>query len=111
MMNDDCVFCRILSGSIGTKLYEDEDFFIIRDINPKARLHYLAITREHAPLISGYTGVDALGRILKKISAMTDTLGLYGGYRLIINQGKDAEQSVQHLHIHILGGEPLGDLR
>lgn len=112
----DCIFCKIDRGEIPSeKVYEDDDVFVIRDIDPKAEKHYLMIPKRHYKLIGEMTDSDgeALMRGLRKIPSLADKLGLSGGYRLVINQGDDAGQSVFHLHIHILGGQPLDfpDLR
>lgn len=107
---NDCVFCKINAGEIPSeKLYEDDLMFVIRDINPKAKLHYLAIPKSHYKLLSEMTQKDAenLSHIFSTIAKIAPSLGLGNGYRLIINQGDDAVQTVFHLHIHILGGEKL----
>ncbi len=107
---EDCIFCKIRLGELpSTKLYEDDEFMIIKDINPQAKVHLVAIPKEHAPYIDMMTdeGDELLGRIIGKISHMQEELGLTNGYRLIINQGEDAGQTVGHVHIHILGGEKL----
>ena len=109
---ENCVFCKIRKDEIpSTKLYEDEDFMIIKDINPQAKIHLVAIPTCHVAHIDEMTESHALliGKIMGKISHMQKELGLTNGYRLIINQGADANQTVQHLHIHILGGEQLKD--
>ncbi len=108
----DCVFCSIRKGEIpSTCLYKDEDFMIIKDINPQAKVHLLAIPTTHVPTIDLMTeeGAEYLGKILGKISHMQKELGIEDGYRIIINQGKNARQDVMHVHIHILGGEKLKD--
>ena len=100
---EDCLFCKFVGGELKTNIvYEDEDFIIIKDIDPKAKNHFKFLaeaTSEDGELI---------GRILRKIAALTDLLGLKNGYRLVINQGDDAGQSVPHLHIHILSGQKMG---
>ncbi len=111
-MSDNCVFCKIRKGEIpSTKLYEDEDFMIIKDINPQAKIHLVAIPTEHFAHIDMLTekGAEKLGRIMGKISQMQDKLGITEGYRLVINQGENAGQTVNHIHIHILGGEKLSE--
>ena len=109
---ENCVFCKIRKGEIpSTTLYKDEEFMIIKDINPQAKIHLIAIPSEHVPYIDMMTeeGATSLGKIMGKISKMADNLGLKNGYRLIINQGEDGGQTVGHIHIHILGGEKLKD--
>ena len=107
-----CIFCKIRDGEINSKkYYEDENSFIIADIAPKAKKHYLFIPKNHYKLIAEQTELDTkiLGEMLAKIPSLQSQLGLENGYRLIINQGADANQEVPHLHIHILGGEKLAD--
>ena len=108
---EDCLFCKFVKGEIPVnKVYEDEDFIIIRDINPQAKNHFLAIPKTHFKYLAEMTEKDSatLARILKKIPTLTDLLELGGGYRLVINQGDDAGQTVPHLHIHILSGQKMG---
>ncbi len=107
---NDCIFCKIERGEIPSeKIYEDDDVFVIADIDPKAEKHYLMIPRRHYKLMSEMTDDDAaaLMRGLRKIPALAEKLGLKNGYRLVINQGDDAGQTVFHLHVHILGGQYL----
>lgn len=107
----DCLFCKFVKGEIPVnKVYEDEDFIVIRDINPQAKNHFLAIPKTHFGLLSEMTEDDAelLKRILKKIPTLEKELELKNGYRLVINQGDDAGQTVPHLHIHILSGQKMG---
>ena len=107
----DCLFCKIIKGEIPSeKMYEDEDMVIIKDIEPKAKRHYLMIPKKHFKLLSEMTeeDCDVLGRCLKKVSGLKEELGLEGGYRLGIHQGEDAGQTVFHLHVHILTGQKMG---
>lgn len=110
---EECVFCKIRKGELpSTKLYEDDDFMIIKDINPQAKIHLIAIPHMHVPNIDMMTeeGALLLGKIMSKISHMQEELGITEGYRLIINQGENAGQTVGHVHIHILGGEKLDEI-
>lgn len=111
-MDSNCVFCKIIKGEIPSeRFYDDDDFIVIKDLEPKAKLHYLCIPKEHYPLLSEMDGPEAesLKRTFRKIPTLAKGLGLSGGYRMIINQGDDAGQTVHHLHIHLLGGEKLSD--
>ena len=102
---NDCIFCKINKGEIPSKkFYEDDKMFIIADIDPKAKLHYLMIPKKHYKLLSEMTESDAadLSACLKKLSEIAPSLGLESGYRLVINQGDDAGQTVFHLHVHVL---------
>lgn len=106
----DCLFCKFTDGEISVnKVFENEDFIIIRDIEPKAKNHFLAIPKKHFKYLAEMTEEDTamLGRILATIPTLSDILELDGGYRLVINQGDDAGQSVPHLHIHILSGQKM----
>ena len=108
----DCIFCKIIRGEIpSAKVYEDDDMIIIKDIAPQAKYHYLAIPKKHFADVTEMDDADALlvGRMLKKIGGLSESLGLSGGFRLVSNKGADAMQSVPHLHIHILGGEKMSD--
>ncbi|MDR0426177.1 MAG: HIT domain-containing protein [Clostridiales bacterium] len=105
-----CLFCKFIDNTLKTeKVYEDERMIVIRDIAPKARLHYLMIPKDH------YAALDEmderqqaeLGKCLFRLSELKEELDLGGGYRLIVNQGADAGQTVGHLHVHILGGQEL----
>lgn len=107
-----CIFCKIASGEIpSAKVYEDENMVIIKDINPQAEIHLLLIPKEHYANIIEMTENQSvtLAKCLKKLSTMVDDLGLKDGFRLVSNKGLNACQSVEHLHIHILGGEKLAD--
>lgn len=107
---NDCIFCKINKGEIPSKkFYEDDKMFIIADIDPKAKLHYLMIPKKHYKLLGEMTESDAadLAACLKKLSEIAPSLGLENGYRLVINQGDDAGQTVFHLHVHVLGGQPM----
>lgn len=108
----DCIFCKIINGEIpSNKVYEDENMVIIRDIAPQAKEHYLLLPKEHYANIIEMTEEQAvtLGKCIKKLSTLVDELGLQNGFRLVSNKGEDGCQSVNHLHIHILGGEKLSE--
>jgi len=109
---DNCIFCKIVKGDIpSTKVYEDDDMIIIKDLNPQAPVHLLLIPKEHYANIIEMTDAQSqtLAGCLKKLSTLTDELGLQNGFRLVSNKGEDGCQSVGHLHIHILGGGKLSD--
>ena len=107
---DNCLFCKFVSGEFKIeKVFENEDFIIIRDIAPKAKNHFLAIPKKHFKYLAEMTENDSelVGRILKTIPTLEEKLELKGGYRLVINQGDDAGQTVPHLHIHVLSGQKM----
>ena len=106
----DCLFCKMIRGEIPvTKVYEDDDMMIIRDIDPKAKNHFLLFLKEHFRLLADMTPEQAekLGRALGKIPELSGLLELDGGYRLVINQGDNAGQTVPHVHVLILSGQKM----
>ena len=110
MSNENCVFCKILAGEIpSAKVYEDDKMIVFRDIEPKAKVHLLAVPREHFKLLAELNDSRAmvLAHMLRRIPDIAAQNGCKDGYRLVINQGDDAGQTVPRLHIHILGGESL----
>ena len=112
MLDDKCIFCRIIKGEIpSSKVYEDDKMCVFKDLEPKASTHLLAVPKTHFKLLSemGDGESAAIAYMLGKIPQIAAENGCINGYRLIINQGEDAGQTVFHLHIHILGGEKLSD--
>lgn len=110
MLNNDCIFCKIIKGEIpSAKVYEDDKMLVFKDIEPKAKVHLLAVAKDHFKLLeeADEKGRGLVGYMLFKIPQIAKEIGLENGYRLVINQGDDAGQTVFHLHIHILGGETL----
>ncbi len=108
---EDCLFCKFVKGEIPVnKVFENEDFIVIRDINPQCANHFLAIPKTHYKYLGEMTETESktLARILSTIPELKNELSLEGGYRLVINQGDDAGQTVPHLHIHVLSGEKMG---
>lgn len=109
-MKDNCLFCKIIKGEIpSAKVYEDDVMLVFKDIAPKAKVHLLAVPKVHFALLAeaDAEGAKALAHIFKKIPEVAAQNGCDNGYRLIINQGEAAGQTVHHLHVHILGGQPL----
>ena len=112
MYDKKCIFCRIIEGEIpSAKVYEDDKMCVFKDLEPKAKVHLLAVPKTHFKLLSemGEEESSMLAYMLGKIPQIAADNGCDNGYRLIINQGEDAGQTVFHLHIHILGGEKLSD--
>jgi len=111
----DCLFCKIASGTIPVKhLYEDDHVLAFPDINPQAPVHILVIPKQHLASLAHATQQDAamLGHLISTAGevARAQNLGLTqngGGYRLVINTGPDGGQTVDHLHVHLLGGRHM----
>lgn len=108
MTNDRCLFCRIVAGEIpARKAYEDDDVIAFHDINPQAPVHILVIPRRHIATLDDLTEADAapVGTVIVRAAAIARSLHLEAdGYRLVVNMGPAAGQTVFHIHVHILGG-------
>ena len=104
------IFTKILDGEIpGDILFEDEVCFAIKDINPQAPIHILIIPKKTVEKVSDAESDDKemLGHLLLVSKAIANEQGLDDNYRLIINNGAKAGQSVFHIHVHLLGGRSL----
>ena len=108
----DCLFCQIIAGDIPAEVVHTDDLSIaIRDINPQAPVHVLVIPREHMESLDEASQRDEalLGHLQRVAARVANQEGLSeSGYRTVINTGAGAGQSVLHLHVHVLGGRPLG---
>ena len=110
-MADKTIFKRIIDHEIPADIvYEDDLCLAFRDISPKAPVHVLLIPKQEIPAVNDLQDADQLlaGHLLLVAGRLAQQLELNNGYRLVVNCGPDAGQAVNHLHIHILGGRPLG---
>lgn len=101
------IFKKILSGEIETDfIYEDEKCVAFYDISPQAPVHVLIIPRQEIPMLEKVAETDAalLGHLLVVAKKIAEDKKLMTGYRVVINNGVDACQTVYHLHVHLLGG-------
>lgn len=108
----DCIFCRIVSGEIPAQIVSRSDHAVaFRDLNPQAPTHVLVVPTRHVDSVrdaKGEEGATLLGHVLQLAATVASDLGLdASGYRLVSNTGREAGQSVFHLHVHLLGGRPL----
>jgi len=106
----DCLFCKIVAGSIpAKKVREDEHLLAFHDIDPKAPTHILVIPKKHITSLAHATAADAevLGRLLLAASEIAREQGLGKGYRIVISTGAEGGQTVDHLHLHLLGGRQM----
>jgi histidine triad (HIT) family protein len=105
------LFERIIARELPAEVaFEDEEFFAFHDIHPQAPVHVLIVPKRLIARIGEATEQDAplLGRLLLTGRRLAEELGVAGsGYRLVLNHGRDAGESVPHLHLHLLGGRPL----
>ncbi len=105
------VFCKIIRGELkGDFLYRDDEMVVIRDINPHAPVHLLILPVKHFHGIQEAVEHDSalVGRMVAVAHSVAQKEGLEKGYRLIINEGEHSGKIVDHLHMHLLGGRPLG---
>jgi len=105
-----CLFCQIASAAIPvTRLYEDDLTLAFPDINPQAPIHILIIPKRHIPSLAHTTPADAslLGNLLTTAAEVARLQNLANGYRVVLNTGSDGGQTVDHLHLHLLGGRHM----
>lgn len=106
----DCIFCKIVKGEIpSTPVHQDEFAYAFADIDPKAPVHILIVPREH---VSSLDAIDKgkhalIGHLMGAAAEIARKKGLAKGYRVVVNTGTDGGQSVDHLHLHLLGGRQL----
>ncbi len=107
---EDCIFCKIAGGKLGSLVYEDSELAAFRDINPEAPVHILIVPKRHIedlndPALEGRL-VGSMAALAVRLAASERVAG--SGYRIVMNCGADAGQSVRHIHMHLLGGRKLG---
>lgn len=111
MAAEECLFCSIAAGDVEAEVVRDgERTLAFRDVDPQAPTHVLVITREHHPDAATLARADTglLGELFLEAGEVADSEGVTeSGYRLVFNTGRDAQQSVPHVHLHVLGGRPF----
>lgn len=109
---DDCIFCKIARREIPSQIvHEDDEVVAFKDLNPAAPVHVLIVPKRHIPGVDALTESDSclVGRIALVAQSLAREFGVAeDGYRVVVNQGRSAGQSVGHLHFHLLGGRNLG---
>jgi len=109
---NDCLFCKIAAGEIPSAcVYQDEYVYAFRDIAPQAPVHILVIPRQHIASVGEITAENSVlaAKCMEAVAKIAESEGLDGGFRVISNCGKDAGQTVNHLHFHILAGKDMGE--
>lgn len=108
---DTCVFCKLAKGQLRADIvYEDNTVLAFKDIHPQAPVHVLVIPREHITALweVDESHIQVLGRMILAANDVADRLGVQEtGYRIVINTGTEAGQTVDHVHLHVLGGRKL----
>jgi histidine triad (HIT) family protein len=106
-MDQNCIFCRIVSGQIPTpKIYEDDQMIVFKDINPAAPIHLLVVPKEHfeSLITAGPQHEGLVGRMLLLAPRLAREQGSTNGFRVVVNNGPGGGQEVFHLHMHVLAG-------
>jgi len=106
---NDCIFCKMAAGDIPVKtVYEDEHVIAFDDISPQAPVHTLVVPRKHVLNLSDPASEEVMCEVFSAVPKVAAAKGVDGtGYRVIVNNGPDANQTVQHLHVHIMGGREM----
>jgi len=105
-----CLFCKIVDGSIpSTAIFEDELAYAFADVHPQAPIHVLIVPREHIPSMidTDQSRQALLGHLLWAGAEIARTKGLDDGYRIVVNTGDKGGQTIEHLHLHLLGGRQM----
>ncbi len=110
-MAEDCIFCKITAGEIpSTKVYEDDQVLAFEDLNPMMPVHTLIVPKEHHANIGDDIPDALMGHLFNTVKKVAEIKGIAeSGYRVIVNTGDDACQTVHHVHVHVLGGAPMND--
>ncbi len=109
-MNETCIFCKIAKKEIPSKIvFEDGEIVAFQDVNPQAPVHLLVIPRLHLAGVDQVEGghYALVGKMIGIAKQLAAERKLAKGYRLVLNNGPEAGQSVFHIHLHVLGGRPM----
>lgn len=108
---DDCIFCKLANGEIPTDMVlENDEVAVFKDANPQAPVHVLLVPKDHYSCLNEDIPAELLGKLLKMVPEVAEAMGVReSGYRTIINTGADANQTVKHIHVHVVGGKRLSD--
>lgn len=106
----DCIFCKIIKKEISSSVvYEDDKVLAFHDISPQAPVHILVIPKKHIASVASLEDMAVISDLFSTIKKIAEEKGIdKTGYRVVVNQGRDAGQVVPHLHFHLLGGRSLG---
>lgn len=106
---EDCIFCKIARGEIPSIfVYQDEHVVAFDDLSPQAPVHTLVIPRTHHQTLADEVTDELMAAVFAAVPKVAELKGISeSGYRVIVNSGPDANQTVQHLHVHVLGGRSM----
>lgn len=107
-----CIFCKIINKEMKAKIiHEDEEILVFHDINPQAPVHVLVVPKKHISLLTELREEDQklIGKMIYQAKEVAQELGIASrGFRLVLNNGPDANQTVPHIHLHVIGGRRMG---
>ncbi len=105
----ECIFCKIVAGDIPAAIvYQDDDVVAFDDISPQAPVHTLVIPRAHHRDMGDGVGGEIMAAVFSAVPRVAAMKGVAeSGYRVIVNNGRDANQLVDHLHVHVIGGRSM----
>jgi len=106
---EECVFCKIARGEIPTQaVFEDDLVIAFNDVSPQAPVHVLVIPKEHYEHLGDGVPADVVAGLFGAVPEVARRAGIAAsGYRIIVNAGRDANQTVPHLHVHVMGGRAM----
>ncbi len=106
---DACVFCKIASGELNARVvYQDDVVIAFHDLSPQAPVHVLIVPRDHYQSLNDALPGEVAAALCAAVPQVAQLTGVAeSGYRVIVNNGDDANQTVHHLHVHVLGGRPM----
>jgi len=111
-MTSECLFCKIVAGDLpSAQVYHDDQVVVFKDIQPKAPIHLLIVPREHIISLNELEEKHdkLLGHLFRLLPKIAKEQGLQSGFRTLINTGIGGGQVIFHLHVHLLGGNTLGN--
>lgn len=110
----DCIFCSIIKKELPAKIeFEDDEVMAFWDVNPKAPVHILIVPKKHIASITDIKTEDSplIGKMVLVAKKLAEKHNIAEtGYRLCFNVGKNSGQVVEHIHLHLIGGQPLGEM-
>jgi len=112
LVDPDCIFCKLANHAIPARaVFEDDDIFAFEDLSPQATVHILIVPKRHIANLAATSDGDleVLGKLLRAAAVIAADQGVSeSGYRTVANVGRDGGQTVDHLHLHLLGGRHMG---
>lgn len=105
MEENNCIFCQVIAGKVGSLVWQNDYCVAFNDIHPKAPIHVLVVPREHIARLTDVADMAAAGQLLLAANIVAKQLAVQDAFRLHVNNGRAAGQEVDHLHMHLLAGK------